>query len=56
MCGNDGLLIPGVSIVKTSINPSVENNIINDWLMVKGAKCFKGAICSVNITVHEATM
>ena len=56
MCGNDRLLIQGVSIVKTSTNPSVENNIINDWLMVRGAKCFRGAICSANITVREAIM
>ena len=54
MYGNDGLLIQGVSTVKTSTNPSVENKIINDWLMVRGAKCFRGAICSVNIIVHEA--
>ena len=52
MCGNDGLLILGVSIVKTSTNPSVENNTIlahGDWCQI-----FKGVICSVNITVHKA--
>ena len=56
MCSNDGLLIQGISIVKTPTNPSVENNIINDWLMVRGAKCLRGAICSVTITVHGAIM
>ena len=52
MCGHDGLLIQGGFYSKISTNQTVENNISNDWLTVRGAKCFREAICSVNITVH----